>query len=382
MRCSLGEAEPVAQSGAARFDGIALSSRGRDALAAWSDSSGTFVRWLGQTKRPAARVAERCAGGVALGLAHDAAYVACLAAEGAYVLRLEGAGLRPGARIALAASAGRDAHGISLALQPAPAGARAEPALYVAWEDGVAGDPKVQLATINEPASPGAAARVRPLSRAHANGHEPQLLWHQAALWASWTESELTPGKTRHHVVLQRGGQPPARLAEVAGESPRPALGADAEGVVLAYRAARRVGLRGELWLGRVDPSGRKLRAPARAIGRANGSLGPSLSLCRTTRAVAVPIDHASELYVALHPLSAALTSSEENHQYYESGKELVTSVAACVGDHPLVLLAEQTDPARPAARLLSTAFRCASDGVPAARESLVSSRGGLPKDP
>ncbi|HEX6245974.1 MAG TPA: hypothetical protein VFZ61_33845, partial [Polyangiales bacterium] len=67
--------------------------------------------------------------------------------------------------------------------------------------------------------------------------------------------------------------------------------------------------------------------------------------------------------------------------QYYESGRELVTSVGACVGAHPLVLMAEQTDPLRPAARLLSTSFRC-DDGAHGASAGLISSTGGLPKNP
>ncbi|HEX6243326.1 MAG TPA: hypothetical protein VFZ61_20575, partial [Polyangiales bacterium] len=321
-RCSLGEAECVAASAAARFDGVALAGRGEQALAAWSEPDGTFVRWIAKAKRPPLRVAERCAGGVALALVRDAAFLACLAPEtGAYVVRLQGPGLEAAQPQPLSGPVGRDARGIALALQANGAQAESASALFVAWEDGEAGDPKVRLATLRGPASAGATPQLRTLSRPHANGHEPQLLWRDGELWAAWTESDLTPGRARHHVLLQRGSQPPVQLADTAGESPRPALGADSQGVVLAYRAARRAGQRGELWLGRVEESGRRWLSPARSIGRANGAQGPSLALCGATRAAAVPIDHAGELYVALHPLSAALETTEENHQYYESGR-------------------------------------------------------------
>lgn len=151
---------------------------------------------------------------------------------------------------------------------------------------------------------------------------------------------------------------------------------------MLAYRATRRAGSRPELWIARIDPQRARFAAPPRALGRANGAGGPSLALCSATRAATVPIDHAGELYVAFHPLSLALQGTEENHQYYESGRELVSAVSACVGDHPRVLIAEQTDPVRPAARLLTTAFRCTGGDSPARAPSLISSTGALSTNP
>jgi hypothetical protein len=135
-------------------------------------------------------------------------------------------------------------------------------------------------------------------------------------------------------------------------------LARDAQGVVLAYRAARRAGARPELWVARLSADGRMTQSP-QALGRANSLGGPSLALCEHTRAALVPLDHAGELYIAFHPVSAGLRSTEENHQYYENGRELVTVTSACVGGYPLALMAEQTDATRPGARLLTSSFRC-----------------------
>jgi hypothetical protein len=323
-RCSLGEATRLVQSGSARFDAIALAAQGSRALAGWSEASGSWLRWLDARDASSHALGARCEGGLALALAEDALWVACLAprygAEAGTVslARLDPRTLEPSARGTLA-EVGREARGLALALS--------EQQLFVAWSDGEVGKPGVRLAA---------------LPRA-----------------AIWTESDLTPGKLRHRLMLQRGSAAPIKLIDVGGDSPSPVLAHDQQGVIVAFRSQKRGTARAELYLGRLDAEGHGFAAPPRSIGRANGEGGPSLALCDETRAALVPIDHASELYIAFHPLSSELVSGEENHQYYESGRELTLSASACVGGYPRALIAERTDAARPSARLLTTAFRC-----------------------
>ena len=101
------------------------------------------------------------------------------------------------------------------------------------------------------------------------------------------------------------------------------------------------------------------LRDKPHSLGRANAHGAPSLALCQKTRAVAIPIDHAGELYIAFHPLSNVLRTVEANHQYYESEHEFVETSTSCVGDHPLALIAERSEAIAPSARLLAAQFRC-----------------------
>lgn len=289
-------------------------------------------------------------------LTHEALWLACLAPAQAEtpgalrLLRLDPNTLAPKAEPLELATVGRDARGVALAL--------ASTRLHVVWSDGEVGRPRLLARELALPTGrPAGAARA--LSQPEANAREPSLLVFEDQLWAAWTESDFTPGKVRHHLMLQRGSAAPTALGEVLDETPQPALGQDADGPLLTFRTAKRRDARPELFVTRLDPRTGRFAAPPRSIGRANGAGGPNLALCRATRALSVPIDHAGELFIAFHPLSRALTSTEENHQYYESGRELVASASTCVGGYPLALMAEQTEPSRPRARLLATAFRC-----------------------
>jgi hypothetical protein len=354
-RCSLGAATRVAHTGAARLDVIALTGRGTQALAGWSDASGSWLRWLDGQDTTTHALGTRCEGGLGLALEADALWVACLAprrgeqAGSVSLERLDPRTLEPTARGTLA-QVGREARGLALALS--------DQLLYVAWADGEVGRPGVMLLELPRSAL-AAGAAPRALSSPDANGREPSLLVHAGVPWAVWTESDLTPGKERHRLMLQRGSAPPLKLVDVGGATPSPVLAQDAEGILVAFRSQKRGTARAELYVGRLDPAGHGFKAPPRSIGRANGEGGPSLALCAKTRAAVVPIDHAGELFVAFHPLSRALLGTEENHQYYESGRELTLSASACVDGYPRALIAERTEAARPAARLLTTAFHC-----------------------
>jgi hypothetical protein len=355
-RCSLGQATQVVRSEAARFDAIALVSDGERAIAAWSEPAGAYVRALDAKAPPARALGQRCAGGLASVLTPGALWVACLSpAEGDTAGALRLSRFDPRTLVAVGATqdlgaVGRDAQQVALAASPSR--------LYVVWSDGAVGWPRLVGRELDA-ASGQVLGPAHALSHPEANARAPSLLVYQNQLWVAWTESDFKPGKARHRLMLQRGSAAAQALADVLDETPAPALGQDADGPLLTFRTATKPKARPELFVARLDPRSGGFTATPRSIGRANGAGGPSLALCATTRAISVPIDHAGELYVAFHPLSQALTSTEENHQYYESGRELVAAASACVGGYPLTLMAEQSEPSRPRARLLSTAFRC-----------------------
>lgn len=353
-RCSLGEAELVTETTEAGFDDVALATRGASAYAAWSTPRGSFVKQLAPRRRPERRLGERCRGGVAALATEEALWIACseastTALEGALRLYELDPKTAPRGAPREVASVGRDAGGVSLASDGA--------ALFIAYGAGHVRGPRTMLVRV-EARGRGPALEPQPLSRPDANGRSPTLLFDQGSLWSAWTESDLTPGMPTHRLMMKRDQGPARRLLEVQSEDPAPALSRDQRGVVLAFRTERGGGSRAELFVGRVGPDLRFAEAP-RSLGRANGRHGPRLALCDKTRAAAAPLDHASELYVAFHPLSSELRVFEQNHQYYESGRELVQADAACVAGEPLVLMAEQTEPVRPRARLLAARFAC-----------------------
>lgn len=354
-RCSLGEATQIVRSDAARFDAIALASDGKRAIAAWSEATGSYVRSLNRDAAPPRALGQRCAGGIAAALTQQALWVACLApgeeqAPGTLqLLRLDPRTLAQQGPALELARVERNAHDVALAASATQ--------LHIVWSDGAAGRPRLfarALAVANNQLS-----EPRALSRPEANAREPSLLLQQSQLWVAWTESDITPGKVRHRLMLQRGSQAAVTLGEVLDETPQPALGQDDDGPLLSFRTAKKRDARPELFVARIDVRTGRFALPPRSIGRANGAGGPNVALCDATRAISVPIDHAGELYIAFHPVSRALTTTEENHQYYESEREFVAAASACVGGYPLALMAEQTEPARPRARLLATTFRC-----------------------
>jgi hypothetical protein len=316
----------------------------------WSSARGLFSAPL-RRGASAARIGERCRGGLAA-LAHaPAAHVACLQLPDDPVqpgrLTLWSRATRGATNTRDLASLGRDARDVALAA--------GREALYVTYGDGELGGPRVQLITLAEQGAGEATSQA--LSAPEQNGREPALIVHAGRPLIVFAASELGPKGAIHRLMLWRDGR--ARmLRELLNPSPRPTLAIDSDGLVLAFRDLPRPKARSELYVARLDPETGTL-AGVRSIGRANGEGGPSLALCQRTRAAIVPIDHAGELYIAFNPLGRGLETPEANHQYYENEHEFVANAASCVGGYPMAVISERSEPNRPAARLLAAEFRC-----------------------
>ncbi len=355
----LSTAKQVARHAVSSFDDIALSVSSRGRLAVFSDATGTWVRSLSgpQQNDPQRRLTSRCAGGLAV-LAHESLWLACVrpaleragdAPEGALWLYELDAALHILSEQRIGPVA-RDGRGVALTAS--------REQLFVAWADGKSGEPAVQLATVPLRARSQQAPPARALSTPGRNGRQPALLWLEPHLYATWSESELAPGGELHRVMIARDTEKPHALLPVRIADPTPRLARDGDSVVMSFRNAPARDARPDLYVARLSQRLAFAAAPRR-LGRANGEGAPALALCKSTRAALAPLDHAGELYIAFHPLSPELRSSEANHQYYASGREFVLCAASCQGDGLQALLAERTQPAKPGAELLSVEFRC-----------------------
>jgi hypothetical protein len=377
----LGPATPIARHGVSSFDDIALVPAGRGLVAVFSDATGTWLRPLPAQLAQAdeageRRLTERCEGGLSLlqgaslwlacsRPAHagsDAAPDAGSAApdaqaappadpaepRGLWIYELDAALAVRSARCVGAVE--RDGRGVALAASGSH--------LFVAWADGARGAPAVQLATLPVRGWDAAQPERRTLSQPGRNGRQPALLFQGSHLYAVWSESQLAPGGETHAVLLARDGEPARLLRTVRLPDPAPRLAVDTGGLVLSFRDATAAGARPELFVARLSDALAFAHGPRR-LGRANSEGAPVLALCGGTRAALAPLDHAGELYVAFHPLSPELRTSEANHQYYASGREFVLAAASCAQQGVRALLAERTQPARPGAELLSVEFHC-----------------------
>jgi hypothetical protein len=354
-RCSLGEAALVTREQVASYDGIALVATGSRATALWSSKLGLFAKKLGRPEAASVRLDQACNGAIAAAADASGSFVACAQraasdhAGSLWLYELDEQ-LHVRAKLALA-PLDRDAGGLSLALS--------HDRLYVAYADGRVGGPRVFLLELARAQLLAAEVpKPRALSLPEQNAREPSLAVQQGIPVVVFAASELGTGGPRHRLMIARGTSPARPLRDLLSVSPLPVLGSDRQGLVLAFRDLPRRGARVDLYVGRLGETSQFVRPP-RAIGRANGHSAASLALCSGTRAVAVPIDHGGELYVALHPLSESLETSEANHQYYESEREFVENSATCFGGHPLTLIAERSEANAPEARLLAAEFHC-----------------------
>jgi hypothetical protein len=339
-----------------------MTQNGAQAL--WSDQLGLFRSSLTHSGAPT-RLADPCPGGIAALAWKERVHVACLrpaqGAQAAGELTLLSVEARGSAReqngeartstpvSKTLAAIGRDARDVALAAW--------NETLYVAYGDGAVGGPRVQLIAFDLRA--GRAGPPTALSRVEQNGREPTIIVDQGVPVVVFAASELQAKGARDRLLISRAAKSAVALCELLSTSPRPALGRDRDGLVLAYRDLPRPKARSLLHVARLDAKQGKLSGAARAIGRANSQGGPSLALCERTRAAVVPLDHAGELYIAFNPLGARLETPEMNHQYYENEREFVANASVCANGYPLTLIAERTEANHPRARLLAAEFRC-----------------------
>jgi len=352
----------IAHPSATRFDDIAVAATRTGALSVWSEPAGTYARALDERARPSGpslRIAERCKGGIDLATTSatrgNGVWLACsrphVDPEQAELtlLRLNAAGHpETQERIGLV---GRDGAGVSIAVD----GQR----LLVAWHDGsvqayvarlmIDNAGKRQYVTLSDPVFAAGAPSITA-----RDGH-----WIAAF---SETRIDLPHSVTR---VMLRSDRRAARiLAETDVSDAAPIVGWDETSPWIAYRDRRAKNPKPELVALRLStkltPSG-----ASHPVGRANGEGGPSLVTCGNLRVAALPRDYASERYIGVHALDAALENLESGHQYYANSRDFVLAASACVGGSALVLASERKAPADPGASLMAMSFGCGANQGP-----------------
>lgn len=354
--CSLGTAQHVARAQGHDFDALALQPLAEGAIALYSDASGSYARLLGAHGGPragsAARIGDRCAGGLAAAPADDGAEVACLRpGSGAWRFALhvtpEGQ-LRADLPQRLGA-AGPASHGIVVR-------ARGD-GLAVAFHDASSEAHRVWLAELT--GDGGVRAAPRQLGPRDAVVGAPELLSVGTQLYAAYVTWELAPdasGATLHVEAL--GAKAHTRIA-LQHHDPTPRLAAESGELLLSYRDRPSPRARLEQFVQRLAPD-LSLRGPKLRVGRASGSGGPTLSHCGDTWFSAAPLEHGSELYVIFHALDGTLAARDPNHQCYATARSFVAAADGCSGQGLLALVAEETDPSGKPAELLGMRFDCA----------------------
>lgn len=352
----------IAHPSATRFDDIAVAATRRGALAVWSEPGGTYARGLDEKAKPSGpslRIAERCKGGIDLAAAsaseRDGVWLACsrpnIDPEQAELalLRLNPAGqVETHERIGLV---GRDGAGVSIAVD----GKR----LLVAWHDGtvqayvarlmIDTEGKREYVTLSDTAFAASAPSITA-----RNGH-----------WiAAFSETRIGLPHSVTRVMLRSDRRAARMVSETDVSDAAPIVGWDETSPWLSYRDRRAKNPKPELYTLRLStkltPSG-----ASHPVGRANGEGGPSLVTCGNLRVAALPRDYASERYIGVHALDAALENLESGHQYYANSRDFVLAASACVGGSALVLASERKAPADPGVSLMAMSFGCGGNARP-----------------
>jgi hypothetical protein len=372
--CALEPATPIVHSDGLGFDGIAVAQpRSGAAVYLWSEQSGLWAK-RGPRGRPV-RLADRCRGGIdatpaqpsaaRAGASADAGlFVACSRAteddadESSEVVVYE---LDQALHTTLFGSvgrAGRDGHGVALALQGDK--------LYVAFHDGSIGQHTVSLATLpvraERPTRDGdEGLAVTRVSRTGQAANEPSLFAHAGHLYVAFSELALNAeGKAESAVMLSRDGAPAQQLTHVRAASPTPKLTSDARGLVLSYRDRDRTrnGDRSELYVLRLDAAGRPA-GKAQAIGRANTEGEPSVYGCGALTTALLPREYGGERFVGINALDGELASIGAGHQFYATGRDFVLASGACVEGAWLLMAADRAAPSKPGVDAVALRFSC-----------------------
>jgi hypothetical protein len=387
--CKLGSVRVVASTEAKVVDGLALTATEHGALLAWSDSHGTFARQLdaeGAPRGGAARVAERCEGGVALAATAAGAALSCARRA------VPGDATQAGSAdvYALALAGGRVA--AELRASYAPVGSLSD-GIAVAWVDGATAADKPALALAWHDASPDVqrvwlvsdAYAKRPAQQVSSEGNlasSPVLVAHDGQLalgfserfsrgetletntmlWTGEARLDASRGKTSP-VVIEQETKAPKGSAWV---EPLPQLVFADRALVLGYRAPGRGGKRPGLHLANVEAErgahavlqSPRARAPVR-VGRADGVGRPSLTACMGGLVAATPRSYAGDYFIGINWLSRAFTKPRREQQFYEDARAFTQAAGACLGTHALLALAELPQLDRPKAELHVAAYSC-----------------------
>ncbi len=352
--CHLRPAATVARASALRFDAAALTTRGDAVLLAWSEPAGLFTRRLDARGKPthgAKRIAERCAGGLAVALHRARVHVACSRPhedDGGELVLLTLGDAGEALTTQKLAEPGADARGVSLV--------SAGDALLVGFHDGHRGAYAARLLIV-EGDTVSAVALSDPAFAASA-----PTLETQGGTWiAAWSETRFEVQGTSHTRLMAKSHGKPARvLGETSVSDPAPSLAWDARSPFVVFRDRRGSSTRAELFAVRLT-EGLATRDEPELVGRANGEGGPSALSCGSLRVALLPRDYASERYVAVHALDPTLKNLDAGHQYYANSRDFVSAAGTCVGDELLALAMERGSPGSASISIASMRFHCGS---------------------
>jgi len=357
-QCVFGDEHHAATAPDGVFDGVDLVLAGETALVAWSHREGLFVRVLDTEGRPAGevkRIGARCDGGVDAAASASGWIVACLARAvpskdhaGRVVLAWLDPTLGVRARSAVG-SAGSYSRGVDVVADRDRA--------IVVWHDGTPGDHRVWLARV----APGETdVEPRLVSRPGLAAGAATVALYRSRVIVAWGETWFDDGGYLVGQVLVsdlRGA--PREMAVIIHDDPRPVLGQDDDGLLLAYRDEQPAGTRARLFLRRVSDELETLGEPV-MVGRADGAGRAAVLPCQGAITTVAPHSYGRwEVLVGLNRLDGALGRIGIERQMYEHGADFSQSAATCAGDHLLVLTAERGSTTRPTAALSTTRVDC-----------------------
>jgi hypothetical protein len=351
--CQLDEAHPIAEAHALAFDAIDVVHSDGTLMAAWSVPEGLFTRPLAADGRGLSQptfVAERCRGGLSLSARPGGAWLACSRPdehedESAVVLYALDASGRASDALTLGAP-GRDGKGVVVET-------RGEQAL-VAWHDGHVGAYGVRLSRIEH-----AKVRTELLSRPAVPSHEPDLRVSDGRFTVVFAEtrfSSLTKSQTR--IMAVREGEDARAIRDVNVPDPAPALAHDGRSLILTFRSLPPRETKPELYAMRLDDELRSIGEP-RQIGRANSDGAPSTLACAGQGFALLPREYATERYIAVHALDAALENQSSGHQFYATDRDFVLSRGTCLGGRALIVAAERAKVSDPRVHMVGMTFAC-----------------------
>lgn len=351
--CRLNEAHPIAEAEALAFDAIDVVRTDKAIIAAWSVPSGVFTRLIdanGQGLSEPHSAGERCRGGLSLTPRPEGAWLACSRPheqeeESAVVLYALDTHGRAGNALTLGA-VGRDGKGVVVRT-------RGDEVL-VAWHDGHVGAYGVRLSRVKQQ-----SVHTELLSRTAVPAHEPDLLVADGRFTAVFAETKfhsLTKSQTRIMAVAE--GETALAVHNVNVPDPAPSLVHDGSSLILTFRSLPPRETKPELYAVRLGKELRIVGQP-RQIGRANSDGAPSALACKSADFALLPREYATERYIAVHALDAALENRGSGHQFYATDRDFVLARGTCSDDSALIVAAERAKVSEPLVRMVGMTFAC-----------------------
>ena len=352
--CAFGEVHTIAEATGALFDDVELIAQGEGALLVWSERGGLYARELGargEARGEAWRIGAPCAAGVAIAQDGERVRLACArpgdrdrGREGSVALvAIEGRAART---ITTFGPVSSQSEGVSIAIDRDRA--------LVGWRDAEGLGARAFLATVD-----GSTASVEQLSTARMVASAPSLLRVAGGVAVAWSESWVRPdGETEGNLLLRSQGaiRPIATLSMVDA---RPALGADAGGLIVAFRDQRGSAVRG--FAARPPSQGTLRDRDLQSSGRADapGSRPRVVACGGHYFQVQTRLSSREVTMVSVRRLDARLRPVEAEQQVYEYHVAFTRLGAACVGDRLVMAVGAERSETSPVPRLRTLSLAC-----------------------